>query len=314
MKSIFYSLLLATLPALAAERQPATFDPGTSGSKIATGTQKAFDLDSSILRSEDLRDWTPAITLDALYQSGSAVDWPTQSWSLRFAAHGTFALDPDLNRDPLRASIDLYYEAMPGFKRESDAWNDPLVAGEHGHSNPALFEAGFSAAYETDQNWDHSNGVVSAFVRFLQPLGNDWRGNMPSITAAFDGVMPNENATADAMKTERDAHVRVRVQADWVLRFSTFKATRNTVLKRLSLHAAAVYTKEFGPPASWETAGLDEAFGAYVEAAWVLSTGVDPEGANHRDPVTLFARTTFGRFEPIPEDDRGLLIGLRYSF
>ena len=314
MKVLPFILALSALAAFGAEKQPAAFDPGTSGSKIATDTRKAFELDTSMLRSDDLRDWTPAVTIDALYQSGSAVDWPTKSWSLRLAAHGTFALDPDLNRDPLRASMDFYYEAMPGFEREADSWNDPMEAGEHGHSNPALFEAGFSAAYETDQNCDHSNGVVSAFVRYLQPLGNDWRGNMPSLTAAFDGVMPNENATADAMRTERDSHLRVRVQADWVLRFSTVKATRNTIFKRLSLHGATVYTKEFGPPASWETAGLDEAFGAYAEAAWILSSGVDPESANHRDPVTLFARTTFGRFEPIPEDDRGLLIGLRYSF
>lgn len=314
MRSLPTLLLILSAFTLRAGDDKAAFDPGTAGAKITTQSQKSLDLDTSILHSDDYSDWTPAITLDALYQNSSAVDWPSNSWSLRLAAHGTFALDPDLNRDPLRASIDFFYETMPGFKREASDWNEPLQSGEHGRSNPALFETGLSASYETDQNRDHSNGVISAFVRFLQPVGNDWRGQLPSLIAAFDGVVPDQNATADAMQTERDAHMRLRVQADWLIRFSAFQATRNTMLKRLSLHAAAVYTKEFGPPASWETAGLDEAFGAYVEAAWLIREPRFTAGVEPTDALTLFARTTTGRFDPIPEDDRGLLIGLRYSF
>lgn len=308
------SLSVPVLIVRAEDSQPASLDTGTSGAKIATASSHHFDFDTAILHSEDYADWTPAVTFDWLLQSSNAVNWPSESWALRFAGHGTLALDPELNRDPLRASIDFYYEAMPGEKKAVGGWKEPMSIDEADQTNPGLLEAGLSAAYETDQSLDHRQGRVSAFINFLQPLGNTVKGQLPSFIAAFDGVLPDKNATADAMNVNRDAHVRLRLQADWVLRFSAIKATRQSVLRHLSLHGAAVYTKEFGPADSWENAGLDEAFGAYVEAAWNFTSGIDPSGKNHTDPLTIFVRTTFGRFDPVPEDDRGLMMGVRYSF
>lgn len=291
-----------------------TFDPGPGGASVETGESWQSDFRLGSLYSDDYSDWTPALHFDLNYRNGSAADWPERVMALSFSAKGAIAADRELNREPLRGSVGFYRMIMPRFEDELKGWNDPLVKGERPHSNPWMLEYGLAGGYETDQMLDHRNGTLSAYFNFFAPLNNDrLRSLLPSMTAALDGVFTDESAIADSMEIERSDHLRLRLAVDWQLRMSVY--TDAPVIKRFVLHSAAEYTREFGAPDGWENAGLDEAFGVFAEISYRLRTGTeDTTTSDHGRPITLFARSSFGRIAPQPEEDTSVLAGVRFSF
>ncbi|MES2924521.1 MAG: hypothetical protein V4819_23415 [Verrucomicrobiota bacterium] len=311
------SFILAIVPGIliAADTVTVTkpkIDPGPLGAAIESGKDHRFHLAPAALYSEDGSEWTPSLQFDFYYQFAEAGKWPSEAFNLSVSANGAIAVDEDLNREPLRAHLDYYYMTMPGFDDAIDDWNKPLTASEPHRSNPFSFELGLSAAYETDQSFDNRNAVASGFVKFIQPRGNDWHAFLPSIIAAFDGVFPSENRTASSHGTDSNTHARFRAVADWEMRFSLL--TENALVRPLTFHVAAEYSKDFGQPSSWERAGKDESFGIFAELSYALNTGIDPAGTAHESPFSLFVRATSGRIAPEPENDNTLLVGTRFGF
>jgi hypothetical protein len=218
------------------------------------------------------------------------------------------ALDADLVREPLRAAFDFGAARMLPFPtaQQSDMPNaptDPQLA------QPLWFNSGLSVRYETDQTFDHRNGVGSAFLGLSNlNVENGW-AMIPSLRVAIEGVESGENTTADAIGAKPGSHGRFTASADWRIGFAMFK-TGSDFLNRLHLHAALEYARDFGTPQKYDAAGLDETFGGLVELAYNFDTGVKSAGR----PRSLFVRGQFGTIRPLPEDDRSLMIGVRFGF
>lgn len=262
-----------------------------------------FDFDITTLHSEDFGDFTPALSYHFKWTFLDD-ELPWKYTSARFEANGTLALDAALNRDPLVTETDFLWSGMV-----LEDWAGKYSTAHPGRDVDApLLEAGFTARYETDQQMDNRNGVMSAFVAFNHDNPYRWLGIVPSVLVAYDGVLADTSQAAK-LGADNPNHSRLRAEATW--RFGLSNVSQMKLLRASMISAHLQYSKDFGVSDKMKVAGLDESFGAAVEYAWMFDTGVKKDDSAYSSPKYFFVRASFGRVAPEPENDTSIIAGFR---
>lgn len=274
----------------------------------------SFSIDAQWLHSDDYADNTAALAWDFLW-STEQDNLPSFYYRARLHSSGVIAIDSELNRTPLIIEGDAFGEMMLGGQKAAADFQERLRQLQSGTipSNRAFhsfyLQSGITGRYETDQQLDHRNGVASAFVEFSNNNLNTVWSLIPTFRVSLDGVVPDENATADAMAADTDPHLRLRALAHWNVALGILGSSE--FLRRSFISATLQYSRDFNLDRQLRDAGQDESFGTAVEYAFLLDKG-ERDGANVA-PWFLFVRGQTGRFAPEPENDTSLLVGFRYG-
>lgn len=283
----------------------------------------SFSLEPEWLHNDDLSDSTAALSWDIKW-STQRDNSPFSYFEARFKSTGTLAIDEELNNTPLIAELDGYGYLQLGSGKSLEQAAPPIIDATNGviptfpkeKFRPLLLEGGLSARYETDQSLDHSNGVASVFLQLSNNNRETLWALIPTFRVTLDGVDPDENATAEALKAETESHLRFRALAHWNIGLAILARDAehaNTFMTHSFISATLEYSRDFGIDQKLEDAGQDEAFGGAVEYAYMLNDGLRGGDLPNEAPWFIFARVEMGNFAPEPEDQTTFLVGFRWG-
>lgn len=245
------------------------------------------------------------------------------SWNFDASANTTGALliNDALNRTPIVA--DLGFGA--GFQLSNSRINaiPPVDVEDPGawmreHNSKHIpkplwhiyrIELGGALRWETDQSHSYSIAAGSGYLAAVHSYTESWHALSPSIWVYLDAANVERQNVQTIGAQSASSFFRSRVAAQWRLSGGILQTDQGWI-NRSSLSFGGQYSRDYGQSASWKASGLDEAFGWFFELQHRLPKCIVPRG----DSAQLYLRTTGGRIAPVYEDDRTVLLGIRYLF
>ncbi len=247
------------------------------------------------------------------------IGWKYESdWQrIALSSTGAWAIDESLNHTPLIAQLNAggHIHLAGGIVKpgSGDPLKDPLSDGALRANDAPLASIGMlwgvTGRYESDQAWDHRNGVASAFLGLNNTNHRNAWSLIPSLYLSADAVFPDQNSTAGG---DLGNYGRFYAAANWEINLGLLDH-QSDFLERLRIHTSLEYQNAFGAPQALKQTGQDSGFGVLAELIFKACKDI---GINDhaKTPLYIFAQFTSGRFAPQPEDEQRLIAGVRFEF
>lgn len=255
----------------------------------ATNTWSLFmpSVKLKLLTEDSLGEVTPGLEFHQSWKTARAAYGNRLTAYLEEELKGTLALDPDLNREPLSASL----SGLISFdtRRLIDA------------ADFGFLQTGLQAGYESDQRFENRNARAGLFAGYVNNNKNLLWPLVPNADLHFDAVW-NDRAEERAKRgvDDNDSYARWNVNLSWAW-FPGTAFEHCATLQPLGLLFDYRYFQEENQETAWKDAHLD----CYDYAAAMLSYHTGWKYAQY-----LFLKYADGHLPTETEDETTLSLGV----